>query len=836
MPGIDVLGAIPSPSGEMTMSPESNLPDPSLSLPTTDRQPTDSLARQSPGPISPTDLTAALLPETPTSKSDGAKTEPLTRPDDGSHHGMTTQALTTQPEGTSGDWDRLPAPVFEVGRIVFDKYRLLEQIGEGGMGEVWKVHNVELDRTSALKLIKPEIAQNDKGWTRFQREARLMAKLNHPNAVAVYDFKRTRSMGYIEMEFVRGRSLDQILKDHAAKPMTLEVIVQIVDQLCSVLKDAHSHEDETTGKAKPIIHRDLKPSNLMLVERKQNESREIQLKVLDFGIAKMVEDDGNPELTGAHDIIGTPSYMSPEQIKGGIERDGEEQGIDGRSDLYSTGVMLYQLLSGSLPFHGNKMAVMAAHLHNKPLPMKEINPQADVNHAVERVVLQCLEKDPDKRPQTARELADRFRQAAGITAGPGAVVSAPTFPWPKVAAAVAGLGVAAGALFAVAGMFKKPPASADVASTNSGTSITSKASVPSATAGTADANALELSPRKLWIPEGFAAPATAGVDNASGLSNQLKREDGALFALYRDGMYLPAGYAPEDSETPAAAWPKVIVRKSDKTKFIWIDSGTYRRGDPRPDQSPATDRPGNPLTPHHVRLGGFYVQETEVTNGEIQHYLDSHPNEEKSLRTWRDAYESFRAANQIDDAKMKQYPAVCVGYAVAVRYAASVGGRLPTEAQWEFAAKSRHDDNLFAWGKEFPRSGERPANLEPSQAAAAPVKTFPTDKTEQGVYDMTGNVHEFCADAYQPYDELKLAGNSADHPLVDHREKLILDSSDSGQIKIAVRGGSYMDSPRKALAFMRDRLAVDDEVSGDVGFRVVIECPSRTEQPGSPAL
>ena len=557
------------------MSAESNRPDPSLSPQTTDRHQSDAPATQSLGAVSSPDETAALAPETAATKADGATTEPLPRPDDGSHQGLTTQALTTQPEGSSGDWERLPAPVFEVGRIVFEKYRLIEQIGEGGMGEVWKVHNVELDRTCALKLIKPEIAQNDKGWTRFQREARLMAKLNHSNAVAVYDFKRTRSMGYIEMEFVRGRSLDQILKENSAQPMALVTIVQIVDQLCSVLKDAHSHEDETSGKSKPIIHRDLKPSNLMLVDRKQNESREIQLKVLDFGIAKMVEDDGNPELTGAHDIIGTPSYMSPEQIGGGFEQDGEEQGIDGRSDLYSTGVMLYQLLSGSLPFQGNKMAVMAAHLHNKPLPIKEINPAVDVNPVVERVVLQCLEKDPDKRPQTARELADKFRQAAGITSGPGAALSSPSSPWPKVAAAVVGLAVAAGALFAVVGALRKPPPSADVASSGAGNTSANTESVPPVTPHTPATPAPTLAPKRPWLPDGFAAPAAAGTDTASGLSNQLKREDGALFTLYRDGMYLPVGYKPEDPGTAPATWPKAIVRKSDNARFIWIEGGTY---------------------------------------------------------------------------------------------------------------------------------------------------------------------------------------------------------------------------------------------------------------------
>ncbi len=369
-------------------------------------------------------------------------------------------------------------------------------------------------------------------------------------------------------------------------------------------------------------------------------------------------------------------------------------------------------------------------------------------------------------------------------------------------------------------MFRKLPASASVA--NASASETDNANI-------APANRTAPAPAKAWTPEGFAAPLPKADDLASGLPIQLKREDGALFTYYRDGMYLPAGYKAEVPENTPATWPKVIVRQSDKVRFIRIDGGTFRRGDPRPDQSAAIDGPGNPLTRHHVRVRGFYMQETEVTNGEIERYLGAHPDEEKNLRNWRDSYESFRKNNQIDDAKMSHYPAVCVGYGLATSYAAWVGGRLPTESQWEYAANSRNDENLFAWGKEFPRAGERRANLENPQAVSTPVKTFPADKTEQGIYDTTGNVRELCADPYKPYDELVLTANSAAHPLIDRREKLLLDSSESGQIKAVVRGGSFMDTARKATTFMRDRLAVDDNVPGDVGFRVVIECPSRAD-------
>src|SRR5262249_986025 len=153
-------------------------------------------------------------------------------------------------------------------------------------------------------------------------------------------------------------------------------------------QEAHGHVDEKSGNPKPIVHRDLKPSNLMLLEGKQ---KEIRLKVLDFGIAKMVEDESGAGLTIAGGLVGTPAYMSPEQIQEG-DKEHRTHEVDGRSDLYSTGVVLYQLLTGVLPFRGSGLAVLAAHLHDKVPAMRQANPRANVPPAVERVVLRCLEK------------------------------------------------------------------------------------------------------------------------------------------------------------------------------------------------------------------------------------------------------------------------------------------------------------------------------------------------------------------------------------------------------------------------------------------------------------
>ncbi len=484
----------------------------------------------------------------------------------------------------SSEWDALPPPIFDVGNVVFDKYRLLEKIGEGGMGEVWRVWHVTLETERALKLIKPELAHNDKGWRRFQREARLMAKINHPNAVSVYDFRRTQSVAYIEMEFIRGRSLADVLKDRRDQPMPLQWTAQVLEQLCEVLQEAHGHLDETTGKPKPIIHRDLKPSNLMLVERK-NDTGPPRLKVLDFGIAKIVEDDGATELTGAGDLVGTPAYMSPDQIRGGFDGDEGHHEVDGRSDIYSTGVVLYHLLTGVLPFRGSKMALLAAHLNTAPMPMKEANPKVEVPPEVERVVMQCLEKDPARRPQTARELAERFLRAAGVSPvgiGTGTFSSSAIprgrlrISTPKlVAAALAALVLIAGTAIFAFTVLRDRGSNSTVRKRTTAVEVESSGGTP--TVPNTDKDQKKTS--DLWEPEGYVAiDPEKRVPDRHDLPMHLKRKsDGIRFYHLGEGLYLPDDYAPESAGdvVGAAGWPRVIVRQRDKVPFIQIRGTTY---------------------------------------------------------------------------------------------------------------------------------------------------------------------------------------------------------------------------------------------------------------------
>jgi eukaryotic-like serine/threonine-protein kinase len=724
----------------------------------------------------------------------------------------------------SDEWDLLPAPKIEKGQILFGKYLLEEKLGEGGMGQVWRVENVMLQRESALKLIRPEIAQNDKGWKRFEREARLMAMITHHNAVGVYDFRRSHSMGYIEMELVPGISLHDFLKQRNGEPLPLAWITQFLDQLCSVLQEAHGHVDKKSGKSRPIIHRDLKPSNLMLVEGKPADQN---LKVLDFGIAKIAEDEGNPELTVQGDFLGTPDYMSPEQIRGGITKEGRG-GIDGRSDLYAVGVLLYQLLTGSLPFKAmNKMGVLAAHLYSTVPAMKDANPGVRVLPQVERLVVKCMEKDPDKRPQTARELAQQFRAAIGVpeTTEPERPRSRSLAP-PIVAACLltAVLIFVGPRILHLVGSGRSTVQSelGEVSESHNGT--TDKGSTDPSKPE-AESTKSELS---VWLPAGYevAEPFEPAPDAADETMRIRRISDHIELYRLKPGVYLPLGYEPEsiDMSDLEEGWPRVIVRSSAKqVRFIRLAGKTYLQGDGR-SGTPARDTSKNPCTPHWVRMSGFYIQETEVTHEEIEKYLETHPEAAENLRTW-DAYHKRLCKTTKPVEKAKTYPAVCISYFTARKFAQDMGGRLPTEAEWEFAAKSCNDNSIFPWGSKFPAKGSKPkANIQdPSGfAGLAAVKTFPEDKTDQYVFDIAGNVRELCLDAYGLYSNIINAGNSTKDPL--HDPCVRVEPRPDAATKYVVRGGSFLLGLQRAMVFQRDTVPADN-TTDDIGFRLVIECP-----------
>jgi serine/threonine-protein kinase len=280
-----------------------------------------------------------------------------------------------------------------IGRIFLGRYEAKRLLGEGGMGRVYLARQLDLGRDVVVKVMHDHISTDPKFCDRFQRETILMARFHHPGAVTLYDASLTDPNGpCIVMEYVKGVNLETLLARNGR--MNAPRVGRILGELCEVLQAAH---DEG------IIHRDLKPANLMIVDPDTPRER---IKVMDFGLAKLVEAEHCRKVTDTNVdfAVGTPGYIAPEQVRG------EE--MDHRGDLYSVGVMMYELLTGRLPFTGpNSMDILLAHATEPPPTFAELGLKGWVPREIEELVMQCLAKDPEDRPQSGRELAERFDTA-----------------------------------------------------------------------------------------------------------------------------------------------------------------------------------------------------------------------------------------------------------------------------------------------------------------------------------------------------------------------------------------------------------------------------------------
>ena len=282
----------------------------------------------------------------------------------------------------------LPQEASLEGTVLDGKYEVNSLLGRGGMGTVYKATQKLIEREVALKILRTDFTSDMNAVKRFFREAKAVAQLRSPHAVILYDFGLAREGHlYYTMELVKGRPLSQELSD--GKPLPTKRAVRIMLHVARALEEAHGFG---------IVHRDLKPSNIMLVGTGDNEVA----KVLDFGIAKLVTTpEGSTMLTDSGMAVGTPKYMSPEQAIGGH--------VDYRSDMYSMGVIFYELLAGLHPFHGGTPSVMMhQHVHEEPVPVRIMAPEVEIPVPVERLLNRLLTKRPGDRPRRITEVTSEL--------------------------------------------------------------------------------------------------------------------------------------------------------------------------------------------------------------------------------------------------------------------------------------------------------------------------------------------------------------------------------------------------------------------------------------------
>ncbi len=272
-----------------------------------------------------------------------------------------------------------PVTRLAIGSIFAERYEILEELGKGGMGEVYKVRDKKLDEEMALKVLKPEIAANKDMIERFKNELKFARKIAHRNVCKMYDLNEEEETPYITMEYVKGEDLKSFIRKK--ERLKEEEVIARAKQVCEGLVEAHR-----LG----VIHRDLKPQNIMI-------DKDGETKVMDFGIARSVE---APGVTQSGVMIGTPDYMSPEQAEG------EE--ADQRSDIYALGVILYEMVTGSVPFKGDTaFSVALKHKTKLPSDPRKLNPEISDN--ISRLILICMEKERERRYQTAEALLADLR-------------------------------------------------------------------------------------------------------------------------------------------------------------------------------------------------------------------------------------------------------------------------------------------------------------------------------------------------------------------------------------------------------------------------------------------
>ncbi len=637
-----------------------------------------------------------------------------------------------------------------------ERYRITEKIGEGGMGKVYKAQHIHMDVSVAIKILHTHLASDQNTLSRFRREARAAAQIVHPNAVRVIDFGVERETGtaYLVMEFLEGCDLRQRLKQSPV--MDFEEAVNVFRQACAGVHAAH---------LKGIIHRDLKPDNVWLLRA---EEKQESVKVLDFGIAKlrMLKEDASMAVTQAGMVIGTPHYMSPEQCRG------EE--LDPRADIYSLGVIFFEMITGDVPFQSQTpLGIVHKHIFEPPPDPRQR--RSDLPEQVAMVLLRSLSKEKEGRQSTAIELASEIEQAfysAGFQFRLGAYTM-------QFSSAQMTSGIPSDTSFSppsMPGQRIGGPVSTSVDTLNKQLKGTSPMS--SSVKGTLFGSASER-----------ATPV-------SGLF-QLKDEQGRIsktkisliggmfIVLALIGVWfvvLKPKRAPVANTNSSIVNPPLPPAPEAPRDMILIRGGSFTMGN-----NNSTDEAEKPE--QMVTVKSFYIDKYEVTNQQYYEFI----------RATRYKPPSHWTTGKFEEGR-ESYPVVNVDWNDAKKYAEWAEKRLPTEEEWEYAARG-DDGRLYPWGKQF--SNFNANTRESGKGDVTPVGSFPSGQSPFGVLDMSGNALEWTASIYIPYPGSKAKAKEG---------------------HVVLRGGDWVEEQKYATVTTR-ALQKPDFYRNYIGFRCAKDAP-----------
>lgn len=627
--------------------------------------------------------------------------------------------------------------------LILDQYVLLDLLGEGGMGRVYKAHNTRLGRDEALKVIRGDKLKHPSAQARFTLEMQALGKVKHPNVVTAFDAGPIGDVHFVSMELIEGTDLTRMVRERGPLPAV---------QACEYIRQAalglqHAFE---LG----MVHRDIKPSNILV----SRDGR--QVKLVDLGLARLNDPilEGGNRVTQDGYVIGTPDFLAPEQAR-------NPAGVDIRADVYALGATLYFLLTAKVPFDGaNATEKLLKHCTEPPPQLLPLRPDAPPQ--LEHLIHWCMSKRPEDRPQTPLELArvlEPFcpQTASGVQQFAASRLPPPAFPTPMVESS------------SNSQIFKLPPPSNDT------DPIRRRA--------------------KAGFPWGIVLLGCSGLVLAGIL-----------------------GYAGYLAFRPASVPPVESFENSVKLSMVKIEGGTCEMGSPpnEPGRAEKKDRlPDDEAPVHTVTIRGpFLISATEVTHGQWHKVMGSSPSQSLVVK---------RAA------KPENHPVEFVSYDEAVEFCRKLtekekkepharpgwAYRLPTEAEWEYCCRAG-TATPFAFGPSIfnlkqarytATGSERELDLEGGCPPGGAPEDLPGpvakyEPNPWGLYDMHGNVAEWCQDWYK-----------RGYPGPEPRDNPT--GPQSGDRRV-VRGGSFKDPASACRSAARFYLA-PSERRATIGFRVV---------------